>query len=181
MDSFDRFEVTTLSSQDSFFSKLSGTPCSDSEYTHATRVWNVFGCQTIADYHAIYLQLDVLLLADLFEKFRKSCLDFYNLDPLHYFTTPGIAWDASLRMSRVDLHLISDKDMYHLVENSIRGGIPMISTRHSQANNLHTMLTFRDKISSTWVPTICMVGQCLNRYQLMSFVFSPKRRSLYSC
>ena len=135
MDSFNRFEETTLSSQDSFFSKLSGSPCSDSEYTHATRVWNAFGCQTIADYHDIYLQLDVLPLAYFFEKFLKACLDFYKLDLLHYYTPTGLAWDAALRMSRLDLHLISDYDMYHFVENSIRGGISMTSTRHAEANS----------------------------------------------
>ena len=64
MDSSDIFEETALPSQDAFFNKLSGSPCSDTEYTHATRVWDAFGCQTIADYHDIYLQLDVLLLAD---------------------------------------------------------------------------------------------------------------------
>ena len=85
--------------------------CSDSEYAHATRVWDAFGCETIADYHDIYLQLGVLLLTDFFEKFRKTCLDFYKHDPLHYYTTPGLAWDAALRMSCFDLHLIADKDM----------------------------------------------------------------------
>ena len=65
--------VLTDASQDAFFSKLSGSPCSDSEYTHATRVWTVFGCRTMADYHDIYLQLDVFL-ADFFEKFRTTCL-----------------------------------------------------------------------------------------------------------
>ena len=89
----------------------------------------------MADYHDIYLQLDVLLLADFFEKFRRTCLEFYSLDPLHYYTTSGLAWDAALRMSRVDLQLITDVDMYNFVENSIRGGISMISTRHAQANN----------------------------------------------
>ena len=74
MDSFDRFEETELPSQYAFFSKLSGSPCSDSGYTHATQVWNAFQCKTIADYHEIYLQLDVLLLADCFEKFRKTLL-----------------------------------------------------------------------------------------------------------
>ena len=68
MDSFDRFEETELPPQDAFFNKLSGSPCSDSEYAHAT------GCETMADYHDIYLQLDVLLPADLFEKLRKTCL-----------------------------------------------------------------------------------------------------------
>ena len=127
MDSFDRFDETKLPSQDAFFSKLSGSPCSDSEYTHATRVWTDLGCRTMADNHDIYLQLDVLLLAAFFEK-------YYSLDQMHYYTTPGLACDAALRMSRVDLQLITDVDMYHFVEKSIRGGISMISTRHAQAN-----------------------------------------------
>ena len=135
MDSFDRFDKTKLPSQDAFFSKLSGSPCSDSEYTHATRVWTAFGCWTKADYHAIYLQLDVLLLADFFEKFRTTCFEYYSLDPVHYYTTPGLAWDAALRMSRVDLQLITDVDMYRFVENSIHVGISMISTLHVQANS----------------------------------------------
>ena len=80
MDSFDRFEETELPSQDALFSKLSGSLCSDSEYTHATRVWDAFRCKSIADYHNIYLQLDVLLLADFFKKFRRTCLEFYSLD-----------------------------------------------------------------------------------------------------
>ena len=81
MGSFDRFDETALPSQDAFFNKLSGNPCSDTEYTHATRVWDAVGCQRVADYHDIYLQLDVLLLSDFFEKFR--CLEFYCPDPLH--------------------------------------------------------------------------------------------------
>ena len=65
----------------------------------------------MANYHDIYLQLDVLLLADFLEKFRKTCLVFYSLDPIHYYTTPGFAWGAALRMSRVDLQLITGNDM----------------------------------------------------------------------
>ena len=126
-------DLTRLPSQDAFFSKLSGSHCSDSVYTHATRLWTAFGCKTMADYHDIYLQLDVLLLADVSEKFRTTCLEYYSLDPIHYYTTPGLAWDAALRMSHVDLQVITD--MYHFVGNSIRGGISMISTRHAQANS----------------------------------------------
>ena len=125
MDSFDRFEETELLPQVEFFSKLSASPCSDSEYTHATQGWDAFVCETMADFHRIYLQ---------FEKFRKTCLEFCNLDPILYYTTPGLAWDEALRMSRVNLQLITDNDMYNFVENSIRGGISMISTRHAQAN-----------------------------------------------
>ena len=78
------------------------------------------------------LQLEAQQLC---EEFRKTCLDFYSHDPLHYYTTPGLAWDAALRMSRVDLQLITDENMYNFVENSIRGGISMISTRYAKANN----------------------------------------------
>ena len=82
MDSFARFEETELPPQGAFFSKLSGDPCTDADYAHAVAVWNAFGCETLGDYHDIYLQLDVLLLADFFEKFRKTCLNYYSLDLL---------------------------------------------------------------------------------------------------
>ena len=88
----------------------------------------------------------MLLLADFFEKFRKTCLDFYSLDPLHYYTTPGLAWDAALRMSRVELKLITDENIYNLIENSIRGGIAMISTRYARANNPSLPSTYDDKL-----------------------------------
>ena len=93
---------------------------------HMRLVWDAFRCKTMADYHDIYLQLDVLLLADFFENFRRTYLEFYCLDPLHYYTTPGVAWDAALTVPRIDLQLITDNDMYNFVENSINGGISMI-------------------------------------------------------
>ena len=146
MDSVEKFDETELPSQDAFLNKLSGSSCSDIDYAHASGVWDAFGCETIADYHDVYLQLDVLLLADFFEKFRRTCLDFYSLDPLHYYTTPGLAWDAALRMSRVELELITDENIYNLIENSIRGGISMISTRYARANNPSFPSTYDDKL-----------------------------------
>ena len=146
MDNFEKFDEIELPSQDSFFNKLSGSPCPDTEYAHAAQVWNAFGFDTVVDYQDIYLQLDVLLLADFFEKFRRTCLEFYKLDPLHYFTSPCLAWDAALRVSRVDQELITDENMYHFVEGSIRGGISMISTRHAQANNPAFPDTYDDKL-----------------------------------
>ena len=88
----------------------------------------------MAEYHDIYLRCDVLLLADFFEKFRVTCLAYYSLDAVHYYTAPCLDWDAALRMSRVDLELITDVDMYHFIENCIRGGISMITTRYARAN-----------------------------------------------
>ena len=83
------------------------------------------------DYHDVYLRSDVLLLADLFEKFRSAWFSAYGLDHLHYYTTPALAWDAALKMSRVNLELITDIDMYTFIEDYIRGGISMISTRYA--------------------------------------------------
>ena len=91
MDSIERLYEGDLPTQTDFYNKLNGTSCSDAEYAHAVIVWRAFGCETIVDYHDVYLQLDVLLLADFFEKFRRTCLVNYKLNPLHYYTTPGLA------------------------------------------------------------------------------------------
>ena len=132
MDRFVRFDEVELPSQAAFHNKLSGDSCTDADYEHAAAIWNAFGCETMGDYHDVYLQLDVLLLVDFFENFRHTCLSYYGLDPLHYYTTPGLAWDAALRMSRGDLNLITNNDIYNMVDVVIRGGVLMISTRHAK-------------------------------------------------
>ena len=138
MDSFARYDEPRQPSQDAFFNKLSDSPCSDTEYAHATQVWTAFECESMADYHDIYLKCGVLPVAYYFEKFRASCLAHYSLDAVHYYTAPGLAWDAALKMTHASPELITDIDMYHFVENSIRGGISMITTRYAQANFSHT-------------------------------------------
>ena len=102
---------------------------------------NVYGInsKTLGDYHDIYLKGDVLLLADFFEKFRDTCLHNYCLDPADYYTTPGLAWDVALRMVKVTLELITDNDMYTFIENSIRGGVSMISNGYAKSNNMLNM------------------------------------------
>ncbi|XP_035216942.1 uncharacterized protein LOC118190344 [Stegodyphus dumicola] len=89
----------------------------------------------LGDYHDLYVKSDVLLLADIFQNFRRLCLNFYILDPAHIYTAPGLAWPAALRMSGIELELLTDPDMYLFIEKGIRGGIAMISHRFSQANN----------------------------------------------
>eukprot|EP01051_Picozoa_sp_SAG22_P001042 SAG22_NODE_36_length_27184_cov_65.870076_9_plen_277_part_00 len=77
----------------------------------------------------------MLLLADIFENFREICLRDYELDPVHYFTLPGFAWDAMLKLTGARLDLLTDYDMHLMVESGIRGGISMISHRYAKANN----------------------------------------------
>lgn len=101
MTSFNKFEETQLLSQEAFFSDLSDEPCSDEDYNHAKRVFKEFNLKNLGEYHNLYLKTDVLLLADVFENFRKTCLLYYKLDPLHYFSVPEMTWDAMLKMPKV--------------------------------------------------------------------------------
>ena len=150
MDSFERFEEDCLPAQSKFFSSLTGEGITDEDYDHAKEVWKAFGMRNMGDYHDHYMAADVLLLADVFESFRNNCLKNYGLDPCHYFSSPGMAWDAMLRMTGVKLELISDVDKYNFVEKGIRGGISFIGKRYSKANN-PMVPNFDEKKPTTFV------------------------------
>ena len=135
MDSWDKFKETKLPPKESFYSKLNDEHITEDEYTHAKTVWETFECKTLGDYHDLYVKTDVALLADVFENFRKLCLEQYGLDPAHYFTSPGLSWDALLKKTGVELELFTDLEMHMFVERGIRGGISMTSKRYAKANN----------------------------------------------
>ena len=137
MNSKDRFNETHLPPKEAFYSTLSGQHISDDDYMHAIRVWKVFNIKNMGEYNDLYLLTDVLLLADVFESFRNMCLKYYSLDPCHYITLPSFAWDASLRIHNQVLELFTGEqsDMYLKVEDSIRGGISMITHKYAKANN----------------------------------------------
>ncbi|XP_065178593.1 uncharacterized protein LOC135809222 [Sycon ciliatum] len=108
MGSYDQFEETRLPPKDAFHSTLTDTDISDEGYAYAQTVWTAFDCEDLGDYHDLYLETDVLLLADVFENFRRTAHTSYGLDPANYLTLPGFAWDSLLKMTKVSLHLISD-------------------------------------------------------------------------
>ncbi|KAL9972954.1 hypothetical protein ACROYT_G019355 [Oculina patagonica] len=135
MDSWGRFKETSLPEKEKFYSKLNDEHITDKEYEHAQKVWKTFGCQTLGDYHDLYVKTDVTLLADVFESFRKLGLEKYGLDPANYYTTPGLSWDALLKKTGVELELLTDYEMHLFVERGIRGGISMVSKRYAKANN----------------------------------------------
>ena len=87
------------------------------------------------DYRDFYLKCDVLLLPDVFEKFRNNSLKNYELCPSHYLNAPGLSWDAMLKTTKIELELIPDPDIYIFFEKGIRGGVSYISNRYSKANN----------------------------------------------
>eukprot|EP00794_Sanderia_malayensis_P002657 gene2657-biopygen2200 len=125
VDSIEKMQETCLPPKEAFYNKLYDSSISDEDYTYAQQVWQFFKCQTFQDYHELYLKTDVLLLADVFESFRKQSLKFYKLDPAHYLTAPSLAWDAMLKMTGVTLELLSEekKDIHLMIEDGIRGGV----------------------------------------------------------
>ena len=135
VSSLEKLSETQLPPKEEFYSKLNDEDITEDDYQHAINVWNTFKCKSLRDYHDLYLKSDVLLLSDVFENFRKTCLKHYKLDPVHYYTSPGLAWDACLKETGQHLQLLHDYDMLMMFERGIRGGITHISKRYAEANN----------------------------------------------
>jgi hypothetical protein len=135
IDNFNRLYESYLPDINSFYSKLNDSKCDIIDYRHAQNVFNKFGCRSLLDYHNIYLKSDVLLLSDIWDNFRKVCYNNYGLDTCYYYTAPGLSFDAMLKHTKINLELLTDVNMFKMVESGIRGGISQISHRHVIANN----------------------------------------------
>ena len=135
MDNIEKLKVKKPPTQEAFYSKLTNQGIDNINYRHVLNVWRTWKMKTFKDYLELYNISDVLLLADVFENFRDVCLKNYGLDPVYYFTAPGLAWDAMLKMTKINLELLSNVDMLLMIEKGIRGGISIISNRYGKANN----------------------------------------------
>ena len=107
----------------------------DIDYRHGNNVFNKFKLNNSGDYHDLYVQSDTLLLADVFENFRDMCLKEYELHPAHFSSLPGLAWQACLKKTNIELELLTDYDMLLMVEEGIRSGICHSIYRYAKANN----------------------------------------------
>ena len=112
MSSFKRFKEDRLPDKSKFFSSLKNCGINKKEYERAVNVWKVFKIRDLGECHDLYLKADVLLLCDIFEKLIKTCLEYYCLDPSHYFSSTGLSWDARLKMTRIKLEKVNDIDMH---------------------------------------------------------------------
>ena len=121
---------------------------SDTDYKHANNVLEKFNLNNLGDYHDLYVRSDTLLLADVFENFRNACLNNYELDPRHFVSLPGLAWQVCLKKTNVELELITDYDMLLMIEDGIRGGICHAIQRYAKANNKYMKDYNKDKESS---------------------------------
>ena len=135
MDSWERFNETSLPPKKAFYSELNLEDINYEDYEHSQKVWEVFEIKNLGDYHDLYVQSDTLLLADVFENFRDKCIEIYGLDPAHFLSAPGLAWQACLKKTKVKLELLTDIDMLLMVEKGTRGGICQAIHRYAKANN----------------------------------------------
>ena len=150
VNSLEKFKETKLPPIENFHSQLNDENISQEDYDHAQNVFKTFNCKTLRDYHNLYVKADVLLLADVFENFRKTCMKHYQLDPAHYLSAPGLAWDACLKETSQKLELSSDCDMLMFFERGTTGGMCHISKGYTEANN-ENMKDFNPKKQSKFI------------------------------
>ena len=139
MDSWQRFDQTSLPDKEAFYSNLNIEGITDVHFRHRKTVFEHLINKNVGDYHDLYVQSDTLLLADVFENFRTMCTEVYELDPAHFLSAPGLAWQACLKKTEVKLELLTDVDMLLMVEKGIRGGICHAIYRYAKANNKYMM------------------------------------------
>ena len=150
MDNWERFDETSLPNKESFYSNLNMENIDDIDYTHSNDVFKIFKLKNLGEHHDLYVQSDTLLLADVFENFRNKCLEVYKLDPAHFLSLPGLAWQACLKKTNVKLELLTDYDMLLMVEEGIRGGICHSTHRYAKANNKY-MNNYNENEESSYI------------------------------
>ena len=128
MDSWEKFNETSLPSKEDFYSNLNMEDIDEIDYRHSNNVFKSFKLEDLGDYHDLYVKSDTLLLADVFENFRDMCIKGYELDPAHFVSLPGLAWQACLKKTNIELELLTDYDM-------LRVGICQSIHRYAKANN----------------------------------------------
>ena len=135
LDNWGKFNKTSIPPKEVYYSKLNEEDISDADYAHIQKVWEVFKIKDIGENHDLYVQSDTLLLADIVESFRDKCIEIYGFYPAHFLSAPGLAWQACLKKTGVNLELLTDIDMLLMVEEGSRGGICQAIYRYAKTNN----------------------------------------------
>ena len=153
MDSWEKFDETSLRDKEAFYSNLNMEDITDVDYKHAERVFKNLDNKNLGEYHDLYVQSDILLLTAVFEKFRKTCLKLYELDSAQFLSAPGLVWQACLKKTGVKLELLIDPDMLLMVEKGIRGEICHPIHRYAEANNKY-MKNYDENNDSLNIPLL---------------------------
>ena len=135
IDSWEGFDETLLPDKEAFYRNLNMENITDVDHRHSKRVFKSLNNKNLGEYHDLYVQSDTLLLADVFEAFRNICIEVYELDPAHFLSAPGLAWQVCLKKTGLELELITNVDMLLMIEKGIRGGICHAIYRYAKENN----------------------------------------------
>ena len=158
--------MNTLPPMSNFYSELTMENITNSDYRHTQRVFKSFNDKNLGDFHDLYVQSDVLLIADVFENFRYQRLKTYDLDIANFLTLPSLAWKACLKVTNIELDLLRDGEMLLMIESGIRSGLTQVITKFSEANNKYMQNYDRNKDSSFL--------QCLDLNSLYAWVMCQK-------
>ena len=150
MDGWNKFNEKLIPCKELFYSNLTLENISEVDYMHANNVFKTIELNNLGDYHDLYVRSDTLLLADVFENFRNACLSNYELDPAHFVSLPGLAWQPCLKKTNVELELLTDYDEFLMIEEGIRGGICHAIQRYAKANNKY-MKDYDKKKKSSYI------------------------------
>lgn len=165
LDSLQVLEETSLPPKDKFFNDLSQEHISQEDYEFAQKTWNTCEFKNLGQYLQFYLVLDVLLLADVFENFRSTCLEDYELDPVHYFSAAHYTMDAFLRKSEAKFQLLTDSNMYFFCLRAIRGGVSQVGCKRKvSANNRYMGKLFNSSLPSSFLIDLDannLYGRCM--------------------
>ena len=148
IDSRKKLNENTIPPKQAFYSELNLEDISDADYEHVKKVWEAFEIKNLGEYHDLFGQCYTLLLADVFKNFRDKCIEIYELDPAHFLSAPGLAWQACLKEAKAEIELLTNIDMLLMVEKGIRGGICQVIHRHAKANSKYMKNYDKDIISS---------------------------------
>ena len=166
MDSWEKFNETSLPSKEDFYSNLNMEDIDDIDYRHGNNVFKGFKLENLGDYNDLYVQSDTLLLADVFNNFRDMCIKKYELEPAHFLSLPGLAWQACLKKTNIELELLAHYDMLLMVEEGIRGRICHSIHQYAKANNEY-MKNYNNNEESSYI-------QYLDANNLYGWVMSKK-------
>ena len=150
IDSWEKFNETSLPIKEDFYSHLNMEDIDDIDYRYGNNVFKSFKLNNLGDYHDLYVKSDTLLLVDVFENVTDMCLRVYELDPAHFVSLPGLAWQACLKKTNIELELLIDYDMLLMVEKGIRGGICHSIHRYAKANNRY-MQNYNNNEESSYI------------------------------
>ena len=148
IDNWERFNETSLPNKEYFYSNLNMGNIDDIDYRHGNNVFKRFKLKNLGKYHDLYVQNDTLLLAYVFENFRNTCLKVYELEPAHFLSLPGLAWQVCLKKMSIKLELLTGYNMLLMVEEGIRGGRCHSIHRYAKANNKYMKNNDENKESS---------------------------------